>query len=92
MTEFATWEMIGTYAGCVAITTIVTQFLKGVPALNKIHTQFVSYFVALFLLIGANFFVGEVTVATMLLTAVNAVIVSLASNGTYDVTNMIKSK
>lgn len=92
MSEFFTWSTLGTFAGASAATSIITQFVKG--ALAKIPTQIVSYAVALVVLLlataatgGAEDWVGWVIVP------LNAILVSLASNGTYEaVTRVADSK
>ena len=83
--EFISWTMLGTYAGAVAITAMVTQFLKTVPYLNKLTPQLLSFITALLLLETSALFLYGWNVENALLCLLNAVAVSLASNGTYDV-------
>ena len=92
MNEFVTWTSLGTYAGAVMMVTIITQFLKQ-TTLKNINTQLLSYIIAVLILIGAEAFNGAtVTVQGVILCLLNAVIVALASNGTYDAatTGMVK--
>lgn len=92
MNEFVTWTTLGTYAGAVMMVTIITQFLKQTP-LAKLNAQLLAYLVAVAILIGAEAFNGSaVTVQGVILCLLNAVIVALAANGTYDAatTNMMK--
>ena len=81
--EFFTWTMLATYAGAVMATTLVTQLLKGVGFISKIPTQIFSYVVALVILLAATFFGGQWTWPDAALCLLNAVVVSLASNGAY---------
>lgn len=83
MNEFFTWEMLGTYAGCTAAVSIITQFIKGVPGVVKIPTQVVSYVIALVVMLCATGFTSGLTPDGIMLTVFNAAVVSLASNGTY---------
>lgn len=83
MNEFFTWEMLGTYAGCTAAVSIITQFIKGVPGIVKIPTQVVSYVIALVVMLCATGFTSGLTPDGIMLTVFNAAVVSLASNGTY---------
>ena len=83
MSEFFTWEMLGTYAGCTAAVGIVTQLIKGVPGIVKIPTQFVSYAVAVVVMLCATGFTTGITADTAVLTVFNAAVVSLASNGAH---------
>ncbi len=84
MNEFFTWTMLSTYAGATLATSIITQFIKGVGFIDKIPTRFVSYAIALVLLIVANAIQGTQTLSAYVLCVINAVIVSLASNGAFD--------
>jgi len=84
MQEFFTWTMLGTYAGAVLATTLVTQLFKGVTLIEQIPTRIFSYIVALVLLLAAQFFTGSWTVPEAALCLLNAVIVSLAANGSFE--------
>lgn len=83
--EFITWGILGTYAGAVSITAIITQFLKKLPGLRRMDPQLLSYLVALVILEGATVFSGGFHWEIAALCLVNAMVVALASNGTYDV-------
>lgn len=83
--EFITWGILGTYAGAVSITAIITQFLKKIPGLKKLDTQLLSYIVALIILEASTIFSGGFHWEVAALCLVNAIVVALASNGTYDI-------
>ena len=92
MDSFFDWGMLGTFAGAAAATGIVTQAVKGI--FQKIPTQLVSYVIAVLVL-------GLATAATggssdwtgWALVPLNAVVVSLASNGGFDIIKRVqKSK
>ena len=82
--EFFTWTMLATYAGAVMATTLITQLLKGVGFISKIPTQIFSDGVALVVRLAATFFGGQWTWPDAALCLLNAVVVSLASNGAYE--------
>lgn len=84
MTQFFTWATLGTYAGAVLATTLVTQMLKGVSFIDKLPTRIFSYIVAAVVLVLAHVFTGDISPSGIALCLVNAVVVSLASNGAYD--------
>lgn len=84
MQEFFTWQMLGTYAGAVLATTLITQLFKGVGFIDRIPTRLFSYAVALIALLAAAFFGNALTLADGALCLLNAVIVSLAANGGYE--------
>jgi uncharacterized membrane protein required for colicin V production len=82
MQEFFTWAMLGTYAGAVLATTLITQLVK--EWLKAIPTRIVSYVIALGVLLAAAAFNNALTLADGALCLFNAVIVSLAANGGFD--------
>ena len=84
MNEFFTWTMLATYAGATLATTLITQIIKGVGFIDRIPTRVVAYAIALIVLVVATVFTGEVTVSSIALCVVNAVVVALAANGGYD--------
>lgn len=81
MNEFFSWEMLGTFAGCSAATAIITQFLKNLFV--KLPTQWLSYIIAVVILFLATLFTGNMTGASAAIVPLNAILVSLASNGAY---------
>ena len=84
MNEFFTWATLGTYAGCVLATSLITQFIKEWSFLKPIPTRLVSYVIALLVLLAANAIAGTLDLPAAGLCVVNAVVVSLAANGGYD--------
>ena len=82
MQEFFTWAMLGTYAGAVLATTLITQLVK--EWLKAVPTRIVSYVIALGVLLAAAAFNNSLTLADGALCLLNAVIVSLAANGGFD--------
>ena len=84
MTEFFTWQVLATFAGCVVGTGVIVQFLKNVKFVAKLSPQLVAYVVALVLLYVAYYFTGSLTVSTACLIPFNAIAVCSASNGVYD--------
>lgn len=84
---FLTWEALATYTGCLAATLIFTQIFKNIwPA--KWPKQILSYLIAVVLLILANWSVHTLTANSTVLCFINAAIISLAANGSF---NGIKS-
>lgn len=82
--EMFTWEYLASAAGATAAVTIITQFIKGLPFVQKIPTQLVSYIVSLIVMLAASFFTGALTASSAALVPLNAIVIMLASNGTYD--------
>ena len=90
MNDFFTWGLLSSYSGAILAVTLVTQFVKGVGFIDRIPTRFVSWVIAVIVLILAQLFTAQLTVSTGILTLLNAVVVSLAANGTYDAINYRK--
>ena len=92
MNEFFTWEFLGTFAGATLATAILTQFFKGV--FDRLPTQILSYILALVVMFCATAatlgFASDWTVWAMI--PLNAVLVSLASNGAYDAVVRVTGK
>ena len=84
MNEFFTWGLLSSYSGAILAVTLITQFVKGIGFIDRIPTRFVSWIVAVVVLILAQLFTAQLTVSSAVLTLLNAVVVSLAANGTYD--------
>ena len=83
MSEFFTWSMLATFAGATTATAIITQFVKG--ALARVPTQLVSYGIALAVLLLATAATGAASGwGDWAILPLNAVLVSLASNGAFD--------
>ncbi len=85
MNDYFTWEALSTFAGCAVCTALITQFIKSAPFLKNIPTQWVSYIVAVILLLGATTFTGALTYASGAIIPLNAVIIALSANGAYSV-------
>lgn len=84
MNDFFSWDMLATFAGCTAGTSILTQFIKNIPVLKNVNNQIISYVIALIIMILTGIFGGTFTAEALSLDVVNAVVVSLAANGAYD--------
>lgn len=83
MDSFFSWGLLATVTGCAAATAVITQFVKELPFLKNIATQWVSYIISVLLLLGATYFTGALTWASGTLIPFNAVIVALSANGAY---------
>lgn len=90
--EFFTWAVLLTYAGATLATSLITQLIKGLGFIDKIPTRITSYAIALVVLVAATFFTGGLTLESGVLCVVNAVVVSLASNGAFDAVTAKKNK
>lgn len=83
MNDFVTWDIIGTYAGAVMVVGLITQLLKYFPIVEKIPTQLLSYLLSFVILTASQLALNTFSLASLGLNIINAVLVSLASNGAY---------
>ena len=92
MNDFFTWEMLMSYSGCMLGTTLITQFVKNFSVLKNIDNQIISFIIALIIMIIGAVATGTFAVNAIGLDIVNAVVISLASNGLYDGATTIYDK
>ncbi len=84
MNGFFDGEMLLTYSGVTLAVTLVTEFLKGIRWLDRIPTRIVSYAVALAIMLAGTAITHSFEWGQIVLIPVNAVVVALAANGSYD--------
>lgn len=86
MSEFFTWATLGTMAGATVGVTLLTEFIKWLSQGKATGwvLNLVSFVSALFILYGAAYFGGTLNPSTAVLTALNAVVVTMAANGLFD--------
>ena len=82
--EFVTWELLGTYAGAMAMVGVITQLTKNNKFISKIPTQLWSYILAIVVMLCADLFLEQLTLSKAILTIFNAALVSLGANGGYE--------
>lgn len=81
---FLSWSALATYAGALAFVLAVTQFTKGLAVIDRLPTQIWSWIVALIGMYPAYYFTGQLTPETAALVPINALLVALAANGSYE--------
>lgn len=90
MENFLTWDMLLTWSGCVAGTIILTEFVKKLAP--KAMPQIVSFIFAVMILALGHFAVGDFAWKEAPLYLINAIAVSIAANGGFDLLNRIFGK
>lgn len=80
--NFLTWDVLLTYGGCIAGTVLLTEWLK--KMFSKIPAQLVSFVIAALILFIGHWATGTFVWAEAPLYLVNAIAVSLAANGGFD--------
>ncbi len=86
MADFLTFGALLTYGGASAAVAALTEVLKPLVRRLPFHVSMrtVSYLTALIILCAAAFFSGSRDGGDYVLCTVNAALVSLSSNGGYD--------
>ena len=82
--EFVSWELLGTYAGAMAMVGLLTQLTKNVKFISAIPTQVWSYILSIVVMYCANYFLGQLNPSNAVLILFNAALVSLGANGGYE--------
>lgn len=91
--EFFDWSVLGTFAGATAAVGILTQLTKNIKIFDRFPTQILSYVLALVVLACSIVFTNGVSSGVdwsrLGLVFINAAMVSIASNGGYELLNRI---
>lgn len=82
MDNFFTWEMLATFAGCMAGTMVMTEFTKKI--IKTLPAQFISFVYAMVILVVGQLVAKTFTWNDILLDLVNAAMISLSANGGFD--------
>lgn len=84
MNNFLTWEVLLTFSGLVGAVYMVVEFTKEIPIIKKIPTKYWSWIITLILLIATNIVLNTFNINDILLYCLNAIVISLSSNGLND--------
>lgn len=82
--EFVSWELLGTYAGAMAMVGLLTQLTKNIKFISAIPTQLWSYILALVVMYCTHYFLGQLDLSNAILILFNSALVSLGANGGYE--------
>lgn len=85
---YLTWEDLGTLSGATAAVLLIVQFLKApLDKVWKIPTRYIVYIIALIILLLVEIVnKNPLTFDRIFLTLLNAIIVTIASLGAYEIT------
>lgn len=85
MENFTSWAELLTLPGVTAVTLLVVQYAKGwLDKLVHVPTRLVTYAVALLLMLGATFFVGDWSAESATMCLINVAIAACAAMGVYE--------
>ena len=92
MNDFLTWEILLTFSGLVSTVYMVVEFTKEIPLIKKIPTRYWSWIVALILLVITSLVLSKFSYKDIILYLLNAMVISLSSNGLSDFNKSKKDK
>lgn len=84
MDTFLTWKVLLTFSGLVGAVYMVVEFTKEIKFIKKISTKYWSFFIAAFLIMMTNVVTGTFNYKDIVLYFLNAIVISLSSNGLND--------
>jgi len=79
---FFEWENLISLTGCTAAVMLVTQMLK--TPFKRVPTRFLSYLIAVVILIMATFFTHGLDFEAVCQILLNAALVAWTANGSFD--------
>jgi hypothetical protein len=87
MDEFYSWDYLSSFSGIVACVTLIIQFTKvSLDKVWKIPTRFVVWLLSYILLVLVSWFTTGISMNKVFMSALNAIVVTLASMGAYEAT------
>ncbi len=92
MDTFLTWKVLLTFSGLVGAVYMVVEFTKEIKFIKKIPTKYWSFFIAAFLIMMTNAVTGTFNYKDIVLYFLNAIAISLSSNGLNDFNKNKKEK
>lgn len=91
--SFFTWADLVSYAGATLAVLTIVQFTKELPGIVKIPTRVWAYILSVVLLVlGTVFTSDKITASDIGLCIINAVIVAMASVGSYHTVADVREK
>lgn len=86
MDNFVTIEYLGTFAGMVAVIVLITQFTKDLvdKISGKLSTKYLVFTYSMIVLIGYQIMTHSFDVSKLLLTIINAMLLTMTAQGGYE--------
>ncbi len=79
--NFVTWETLAVFGSLISAVYVVVEFIKDLPLIRKIKTKYLSWFVALGLIIITNLVMGTFVGIDVVLYSISAILISMSANG-----------
>jgi hypothetical protein len=87
--NFVTWETLAVFGSLVTVSFVIVEFIKDLPLVKKIKTKYLSWFVALGLMVITNIVLGTFVAVDLVLYAISAILISMSANGLSDFNNPV---
>ena len=87
--NFVTWETLAVFGSLVTVSFVIVEFIKDLPLVKKIKTKYLSWFVALGLMVITNLVLGTFIPVDLVLYAISAILISMSANGLSDFNNPV---
>lgn len=86
MDNFITLDYLSTFVGMVAVVVLITQFTKDLidKVAKWLPTKYLVFIYALIVIIGYQFMSNTFDGSKLLLTIINAIIITMTAQGGYE--------
>lgn len=87
ITNFLTLDVIATYMGSIISVFLLTEVLKDLPVIKKIHTKYFAIIVSFIHLLLISIINGDFSLNSLYLLFLNSIVIALAAMGGKDFSN-----
>ena len=86
MDNLITLDYLSTFGGMVAVVVLITEFTKDLidKAFKGLPTKYVAFIYSLILIIGYQIMSGTFDISKLLLTFINAILITMTAQGGYE--------
>jgi len=81
MDMFITWETLAIFGSLVTVNFTIVEFVKELPLLRLLKTKYLSWLIALGLIVATNLALKSFVTTDILLYAISAIFISTSGNG-----------
>lgn len=82
--QFFDYDYISTLAGCTIATMLVTQYIKDLPFLRKVHTKLIALLIATIIVMMPDIAVNHFSLYKIPLYMLNSVLAASSAIGGWD--------
>lgn len=85
-------EMFFSFAGCLAIVTLLTQAIKTLPPINKLNSTWTAFVIAIIVGVLRIIFIKDYSASGIIVGILNIFAIYLGSKGSYDTAKQLTTK